>query len=775
MGEPGFEPATATALPVFNPKAAASQQADDLQVVTLISIIKIVQPVTVTEVVAEAAETATAEVVNPLPAPTLASERVFPGLSSSALIRVLGATTLASPPPETASLSSASIVEAIPPHSSSSERVFALPTQSRPPNLSPCLPGAAGASSRARTDRSVSVQRSGTSTPPSTERVAGSFSFSDPSLISTGSSARISTTTSIPLQPSRSSSVFAHIGDSPANIALTTFVCAAILASLLAIPLCLFRRRQRRRRRAQLGQHALGSEGGSPPNGAGWSPVTPAARWSQASEERSPPAELGDMVRDMRELWRESALSEVGAAGPATGTHSPASSWTSFVGGYPSTDGHGNVGLFADPFRRTSETTVGTAILDWSARRPSAPFAAAHVRAPHPLRMSMRPDDISPSLYSGSHGAPVSPRSPYPAPGLASPFIQRSEPEPPRVQPNFRLRPKPSWRESLDRVMRSAADLVGSSAVTSRRGSVALSFRSLRHVLARRDRDEEQGEKAPPRSETEDDEKRVDYFDYAFPRAGSSVSSCLLSPDRPLTPSSPLLGYAPATGAMGLLIPPRPAHIRAASSGSFYGPSGPPPTPPPFALPPAASTAARFPPSPEVPPFTPPARSPAQFAAMQPSPAPFSRLEAALDPFADPSPCLTPALDGSGSRASLHVPQEQEEGEEEEETLSQLAHHAAFAQLHLLRRVEGRRASSRPSSFARTDEAAEEASEDGESLDLSSSSSSHPDAALEPSEERLARRGERETAAALMRERRRRSLLALGRQRGSVIGSLRGE
>ncbi|GAA6055472.1 hypothetical protein JCM3770_002845 [Rhodotorula araucariae] len=796
MGDSSPSAATAAALPVYNPKAAASPVTDDFKVVTLTSIVKIVQPVTVTELVAKASSTrVVAASPDPSPATILPSARLFSGASSSAFVPVLGAA--ASAPSFIVTTTSAPVVGAtavvlsVPPPSvdaapvtstSSAERVFSPPTRSQV--------------------RAAVAALTWAELQPATPSASNS---------------------TLP-EATRSASAFSHIGDSPGNIALTALICLAILAALLTAPVFLLCRRQRRQRRARHGQVALGGETGSPGGAAGWSPVTPAANWSPASEERWSSADLGDGVRDMRELWRESALRQAGTVDSAAEVYSPASSWTSFVGGYPSTDGHGNLGLFDNPFRRTSDTTVGSDILDWGRRRPSG--AAARTRPPHPLRIATRPDDLSPSLYSGSNGQPVSPRSPFYSPhGHVWPFVRGEELESVRRAPDLQLRNKTSWREGLDRVMSSAADLITASLLSrdpsvmgSRRGSLARSFVGLRRKLVR-GYDEEQGEKAPP-SEVGGDEKTAD-FTFTLPGgSGSSVSSNLLNVNRPLTPSSPILGYAPAAGAMGLLVPPRPGHIRAASSSSYYSPR-PLPTSS-FALPPSAFDAGNelayvadrrdvgpFSPSPAVPPCTPPSQQDPEFAPLQPSPAPFSRLEPVSpssppDPFADPSPAHAVAPPSSPFDAMRSPPSmcghEQEasrcggddmsnDGDDDEETLSELAHHAAFAQLHLLRRLGARRASSSapsrtgtssPCVVARGGEAHEgEADDNDDSPELSSSSSSSSPSAVrdgdmggrETPAERQARRvrvaRERGSAAVLIRERRRRSLLGQGQGQGS--------
>jgi len=674
------------------------------------------------------------------------------------------------------------------------------------------------------------------------------------------------------------SSIFSHLGDSPANIALTTLVCFAIVAVLLTLPVfCLCRRRRRRRRQDRIG-HALGSETGSPSVEEGWPVRSPSsARWTpppppHSGEPWSPSGELGEQVRTMRELWRETALGDVevafeesaaseaeATAGPGTtaaaqGGRSPAtetSEWTSWVGGHASTDGHGSVGYFDPSGRRGSDATVTPEVLERRRRvaQPHALFAAQQERAPHPLRTALRPEDFSPTAYSPSSGHP-SQRSPaYPsAAELGSPFtLQRGSPDVRARTPS-----KPLWRESLDRVMNAAADVISTTHLSrasadgdSRRGSLTRPFvGNLRRALAARKADDELHDKSfldeKIGGDEHDDRRSIDWFaSYLGPRAplvGSSVASSVADIERPVSPPSPILGYVPAAGAMATVVPPRPAHVRAPSSRSIYD-ARPHLARTPSALPPAclavaedevdpfdspharALTPPPFASSPVPPPRTPTPLVALALAPIRASPAPFSQLEAArplsaaadaaaLDPFADPSSSQpssplgaspstsSPSASSPASRSAVRPPA----AAARDDLPSSLAHHAAFAQLHLLRRAEARtRRSStsgaspvvglrtrsvreneagtrvRPASVAVCGTGAAHGSEQGEedeeeqddddvsSLALSASSSS---SAAGAERERLVL--EREWAAVLMRERRRRSLCV-----GGAASSLR--
>ncbi|GAA5836101.1 hypothetical protein JCM9279_002193 [Rhodotorula babjevae] len=960
---------TATALaavPVFNPKAGSPAPAP-APIFTVTSVVKIVRPITVTEVVVvepatpavvvtststlevpSAVDTVTLVATAPYVVPTTTTtEKLFGGASSSAYVRVVSlasswspaapsaptvdAPSSAAPQPSTSAYTPILVVSSR--TSSTSERIFAPPTQSQvravvttsaqassvpvlatssstsststgipastaaaSASSSSSAPNEPGESSSAATASSIDVPSSDTggssaiapSTQPSDAQGSGPVRTDLVSPTSAGSSSpghptRSSSVLGLP-DATGSSSIFSHLGDSPANIALTTLVCFAILALLAALPIfCLCRRSRRRRRQDRIG-HELGSGTGSPSIEEGWPVRSPSsARWTpppppHSGEPWSPSGELGEQVRLMRELWRETALvdvevavessaSEEATAGPGTtaaagDARSPTtetSEWTSWVGGHASTDGLGSVGYFDPSDRRVSDATVTPEVLE-RRRRVAQPYAlgsARQVRAPHPLRTALRPEDFSPSAYSPSSRHP-SQRSPaYPSSKLGSPFTLRRD-----GLDEFPSTPtRPLWRESLDRVMGAAADLISATHLSrasadgdSRRGSLTRPFvGGLRRALAARKADEEHGDKTllDEKASGDDDADRrsYDWFaSYLGPRAplvGSSVASSVADIERPVSPPSPLLGYIPAAGAMATLVPPRPAHVRAPSSRSIYDarpqlPRASSARPPAFLavaedeVDPFDSTHSRaitpppFAPSPVPPPRTPTPSSALALAPIRASPAPFSQLEpagvdaaAALDPFADPpssppsSPATTspspssPSATSTASRppaaqlpagaAAAHGP------------LFPLAHHAAYAQLHLLRRSEARarRASTsgasplvglrtrsvrdggegaraRPASVAvcgsgapvreaqqeeQEEEEHEHEDDDVSSLALSSSSSSSASAAG-AERQRLAL--ERERAAVLMRERRRRSLCGSGAGGSSWRGSLVG-
>ncbi|BGP01309.1 Proteophosphoglycan 5 [Rhodotorula toruloides ATCC 204091] len=707
---------------------------------------------------------------------------------------------------------------------------------------------------------------------------------------------------------------------SPGGIAAITvgsLVGFAVLATLAIYLVCCCRRRRRQARR---GLVELGSDTGSPgEEGQEWPPRPP----SSASR---------DGVREMRELWRQSIGSEAstGLAGPAPLSESavsptlderPVSSsdWTSFAGGHPWTD-TGDSAVFSDAERRDSESTIGTAILNWNSRfaagfptsalsYPST--AAGNARAPHPLRTTARASTSSPSLYSGtatpalvtsprSTFLPLSPRAQttaYLASNARAPAVTRTSAS---IGSASQPRTKPSWMDSLDRVMGSAADLMAAtllSTVTpagSRRGSAAArSFRGLRRAFGGpKEDDEEKGGKRALRNDEKEFDEKQDYFT-AYPGPLAPVSPRVRHEEvgRAVSPTSPLMAYSAARGAMGLLAPPRPVHYRAPSSSSFYGPTPPTPRLQPRASPrlvplpsspeestspfddyyaaetPAsaataftalveqqgrtarelrrpgqASTPLHIPPSPAVPPRTPTPTLGVDhplLTQLNPSPRPFTRLQQVdrdeADPFADPSPFATPSpvvwVDKQSLAPAASVAVRQTETVEtgpsrddveadNEPDIPSLRRHSAFAQLYLQRRLEGRQARrastpnlrerferdarKRPSSMASSfvvdaqvaemacerlgeggeDEGNPEDEEDGiSSLDFSSSTTESSCEAgragtpLETDEERASRRMreaiEREKAALLMLERRRRSLAdSLTSRRGSLAGSV---
>ncbi|BGP06592.1 hypothetical protein JCM10049v2_002416 [Rhodotorula toruloides] len=718
--------------------------------------------------------------------------------------------------------------------------------------------------------------------------------------------------------PSSSSRGFTASPGGVAAVALGSVVGFAVLAAFATYVLCFCRRRRRQARR---GLVELGSDAGSPgEEGQEW-PSRPLSRASR------------DGVREMRELWRQSIGSEAstGLAGPVPPTESavsptlderPVSSsdWTSFAGGHPWTDA-GDSAVFSDAERRDSESTIGTAILNWNSRFAAGfptsalayPSTAASIsRAPHPLRTTVRASTSSPSQYSGtttpalvtsprSTFQPLSPRAPattHFSGSAGAPVVPRTSAS---TGSASQPRTKPSWMDSLDRVMGSAADLMAATLIStatsagSRRGSTAArSLRGLRRAFGgAKEDDEEKGEKRALHSDEKEFGEKQDYFTaYPGPLAPVSPRVRYEEVDRAVSPTRPLMAYSAARGAMGLLAPPRPSHYRASSSSSFYGPTHPTPRLQPRTSPrlvplpnspeestspfddyyatesPTSATAAfaalveaqgraarklreggqastllHIPPSPAIPPRTPTPTLGVNrplLTQLNPSPRPFTRLQqvdGVEDPFADPSPLDTPSpvvwVDQTSQAPAASVTIRQTETVEtrpsstdatidDEPTLSSVRRHSAFAQLHLQRRLDGRQARrastptlrerfdrdarKRPSSMASSfvvdahlaslacerlgegGEGVEEAEDEEDeisSLDFSSSATNSSCEAgragtlFETDEERTTRRMreaiEREKAALLMLERRRRSLAdSLTSRRGSLAGSVAG-
>ncbi|GJN87423.1 hypothetical protein Rhopal_000372-T1 [Rhodotorula paludigena] len=709
--------------------------------------VKVVQPAPSTLATSEPSP-------QPVDRPSTAGANMFGGASSSGLVRFLGAATSATPVYIAAASTSTSPSPIVLPSSSSvgSDRIFTLPTESTiravvtsttpatQQTSSMAISAAAPAASMSNSvDGSVgetpadsmSTPSSGSSPSTSAEDAANrSLTSSSARTATPSSTARAGLSTSnqpsstAPRSPDatgRSSSPFDRIGDSPANIALTTIIALIIFAILVAVLAFCLRRCHRRRKRARVGQ-TLGSDSGSPEleRGARWSPVTPAAAWTPLTTDAAGEGgQVGDGVREMRELWRQSlgdlapqaGLVVPGSSRIAASERPPSSDWTSFVGGHPSTEG-GHEG------RRDSAATVNTGILDWGERRHgSIGGLAPPPRRPHPLRTVFRPSYSSPSAYSESTGNALSPNSIVHSPrqpGLGSPFrfgavpaltrtsASTTSPLSPTGPSHPGLRSKPSWKDSLDRVMGSAADIIGatflsrdSSPASSRRGSYVRSVGALRRAFGVTGSDEEKGEKRDRQTRDDDDEK-ADYFtEYAGPRvplSGQFASRPTFEPERPVSPMSPPLagGYAPALGALGLVAPIRPAHYRASSSVSYYPTTTQPPV---FATPhqstpsvapsanrsscSSASTSSTsraiagladvatavlvaqhgstararrdalspvldsaVPPSPVIPPVTPEPLVRPALAGLQNSPAPFSRLERVEGSSSPPSPEL---------------------------------------------------------------------------------------------------------------------------------------
>ncbi|BGP30641.1 hypothetical protein JCM10296v2_002398 [Rhodotorula toruloides] len=1005
MGEAGF-PATTSAesaqtTPVINPKAVS---VEDPPTVIFTTIVKIVAPMTVTQLVEPAQATqavdaatkvfatpvkavqATVTPINPKATiasiPSVSPPRIFGGVSSSGLIRVLGATAASSAFERNDALTALQTTKPISTHTfptSASERIFQPFTQSeirvaaaatislpqpeqpsfapahnaRPPFATSSSEKVfAGASSASQVAAAILPTISTIATPlaSSATTPAADANGSIPSDASDGvgqksvsalaslGPAASGHTSALPSSTSKSAtpsgslpaSSLRNFTASPGGIAAITIgslVGCAVLATLVTYIVCCCRRRRRQARR---GLVELGSDTGSlGDEGQEWPP-------------RPPSCASRDGIREMRELWRQSIGSEAvtGLAGPVPPSESAvsptldderpisSSDWTSFAGCHPWTDA-GDSAVFSDAERRDSESTTGTAILNWNSRFAAGfptstlaypSIAAGNSRAPHPLRMTARASSSSPSLYSGtatpalltsprSTFQPLSPRAP------TTTYLSSNAGDPTVLLPSALTRSasqpwtKPSWMDSLDRVMGSAAELMAATLLStaapsgSRRGSAAArSFRGLRRAFgSAKEDDEEKGEKralrkgekrALRKGEKEFDEKQ-DYFT-AYPGPVAPVLPRVRHEevDRAVSPTTPLMAYSAARGAMGLLAPPRPAHYRAPSSSSFCGPTPPTPCLQPRASPrlvplpsspeestspfdeyhaaeaPASAAAAftalveqqgraarelrrpgqassllHIPPSPAVPPRTPTPTLGASrplLTQLNPSPRPFTRLQQVnrdeADPFADPSPLDTPSpvvwVDKQSQAPASSVAIRQTETVEsgpsldnveanDEPDIPSLRRHSAFAQLYLQRRLEGRQARrattpnlrerferdarKRPSSMASAfvvdaqvaemacerlgeDEEVEVDGNEGEedeisSLDFSSSATESSCEAgrartpLETDEERAARRMreaiEREKAALLMLERRRRSLAdSLTSRRGSLAGSV---
>ncbi|GAA6002223.1 hypothetical protein JCM10207_003134 [Rhodosporidiobolus poonsookiae] len=233
------------------------------------------------------------------------------------------------------------------------------------------------------------------------------------SLSSTPSSSSTSSTASTPRTTAESSSFFSKLGSSPANIALTTIVCAGILAVLLGVLAFFLRRCHRRRKRALIGD-LLGSEGGDSPRDE-WK--SSGGQWDEKYAEFSPLAagpRSGVSAEspgiEPEEVWRRRQSSTHGhghgyvdyAASHGAGTLGmlgvpvareeeqrrasavTASDWTSIVGDGVFSEAHGPLEAVreVEHDRRESESTIGTAIL-----YPSRPTSQAHPSFHLPNRM----------------------------------------------------------------------------------------------------------------------------------------------------------------------------------------------------------------------------------------------------------------------------------------------------------------------------------------------------------------------------------------------------
>ncbi|BGP14595.1 hypothetical protein JCM10213_001943 [Rhodosporidiobolus nylandii] len=288
-----------------------------------------------------------------------------------------------------------------------------------------------------------------------------------------------------PRRASAATSFFRNLGSTPGNIALTSLVCAGILAVLLGV-LAFFIRRCHRRRKKELLGDLLGTEGGA----------SPKEDWAEKYadfEGHTPTLQIGGQPAESPgfepdEVWRRRlTLLEDNAVAVA-----PVS--MAGVGAQDSSEGA----------RRASDETVGTDILYPSraasfthdAVIPGSSYLSfplpphrsfpdpSHLQPP-PSRPSSYPLDpnlsansasqystrsptpLSPSFAPVYQRQPAAPLSPPPASYPSEVLLQSTSSAPVAIRTERAESTSPptqaSWRDSLNWAMGSAAGLVSSA------------------------------------------------------------------------------------------------------------------------------------------------------------------------------------------------------------------------------------------------------------------------------------------------------------------------
>ncbi|GAA5821340.1 hypothetical protein JCM11251_004578 [Rhodosporidiobolus azoricus] len=429
-----------------------------------------------------------------------------------------------------------------------------------------------------------SASASGTSvdiTYPSSPTAASPSSSMSPVAVLPSSSPSASPPTSSGAdRDSSAASFFSTLGKSPANIALTTIVCAGILAVLLGVLAFFLRRCHRRRKKAHFGS-MLGSE-------AGDDTPRPAKRWTEKfANEEEPLTSQGGLggggglayldleSPQMEEVWQRRMSSREGhgsaqyspcdmltlparaATGDARRPSTSSSEWTSFGGDHamqPRRQEEPDILAGAGGSTRKSVSVMGTSDLYPSC--PSAAYSAypafhlphrlaTEPAPPAPAQLGTRPllhpslstisasiysttippTPLSPTLYPYPSTVPLSPRlgnvsptvttSPSPRgappsspsyftlprseilahPTTTTPGIVRTLPS--LSGPSGPEMPDPSpastpgggtWKESLEQVMGSAAELFGPTfGITAGMTSTRLGRDEERGELRRQD------------------------------------------------------------------------------------------------------------------------------------------------------------------------------------------------------------------------------------------------------------------------------------------------
>ncbi|GAA5925088.1 hypothetical protein JCM1841_005782 [Sporobolomyces salmonicolor] len=302
---------------------------------------------------------------------------------------------------------------------------------------------------------------------PSSSRSSLASSTPVPTSASSGSTASSAIGTASPV------SFFQTLGSSPANIAITTLVCVGILAVAIGILAFFVRRCHRRRKRRMLGD-ILGSDAGTP--GSEW--ATPGPGWTEKYYEDPLERHMAESELDPEAIWQRRQSGMHGGDGMGAGAgwsaydhdgRHASNDWTTFGNERGWTD------MGDEAVTRGSEHPLdhdnGHEMYQQHPPLPPMPTMAprpydsvnGHLAVPpravrpHPLRTNAYPSYSSESQYPvdevDDQQQPVSPRTHAlhdPETGNL-PAVTTTSPQ------------QKTWKDSLDWVMGSAAELIGST------------------------------------------------------------------------------------------------------------------------------------------------------------------------------------------------------------------------------------------------------------------------------------------------------------------------
>ncbi|GAA5890627.1 hypothetical protein JCM5296_004320 [Sporobolomyces johnsonii] len=345
--------------------------------------------------------------------------------------------------------------------------------------------------SASSTSSALSTSTQTSSTVPSSSRTSLAASTPVPTSASSSSTAASAVATAAPV------SFFQTLGSSPANIAITTLVCVGILAVAMGVLAFFIRRCHRRRKRRMLGD-ILGSDAGTPGNE--W--ATPGPGWTEKYYEDPLERHMAESELDPEAIWERRQSGMYGGEGIGAGAGWSAyehdgrhvsNDWTTFGGEQGWTD------MGDEAVRRGSEHPLdyahGQEMYQQHPAMPPMPAmtpqpydgANNHLAVPppavrpHPLRTNAYPSYSSESQYPvdevDDQQQPASPHTHalHDSETGSLPAVTTTSPQ------------QTTWKDSLDWVMGSAAELIGST-LLARGGSSGSSDEEKEPKTAEQDR-----------------------------------------------------------------------------------------------------------------------------------------------------------------------------------------------------------------------------------------------------------------------------------------------